>query len=234
MREFAKAVLTAVAFANIFVKAPATIIEGCDTEAVVGRCLEVGCFLDHGNSRCSGTDCVCEAGSCSSDGWTCVPIPTPRPTPTPTPAPTPRPTPVPTPAPTPTPTSHPTAAFADSNPASNCRTDAVVGHCFHWGCFLDHGRAHCGGETLMGFSTQCLCDPNYCSEDGWHCKPVQAYDTIDGDSVLAAVAPSIFTNFHGLCWLAACVMALLISASFIRQRRSAAIAEQENPYIQIA
>jgi len=44
----------------------------CDKRAEVGNCLEIGCFLHHGKAHCNGTKCVCDEGSCSIDGWTCI------------------------------------------------------------------------------------------------------------------------------------------------------------------
>merc|ERR1719433_965815 len=48
----------------------------CRSDAVVGYCLLVGCFLGHGHSHCDGTQCVCNAGFCSRDGWRCEAVPT--------------------------------------------------------------------------------------------------------------------------------------------------------------
>merc|ERR1712183_247218 len=43
----------------------------CDADAVVGRCLWVGCFMGHGQAHCDGTMCKCDPGTCSKDGWYC-------------------------------------------------------------------------------------------------------------------------------------------------------------------
>lgn len=46
--------------------------------AVVGSCLGIGCFWQHGNAHCGGwarTQCICDEGYCTNDMWHCVPCP---------------------------------------------------------------------------------------------------------------------------------------------------------------
>merc|ERR1712113_656540 len=48
---------------------------GCDPNATVGHCFITGCFRGHGNVHCHGTECLCDKGSCSMDGWKCITTP---------------------------------------------------------------------------------------------------------------------------------------------------------------
>merc|ERR1712050_763331 len=47
----------------------------CVENAVVGECLIMGCFMNHGQASCRGTKCYCNAGYCSIDGSFCQPTP---------------------------------------------------------------------------------------------------------------------------------------------------------------
>merc|ERR1712232_492264 len=47
----------------------------CKENAIVGRCLLTGCFMNHGTASCHGTKCTCDPGSCSIDGSKCKPTP---------------------------------------------------------------------------------------------------------------------------------------------------------------
>merc|ERR1712217_967549 len=48
---------------------------GCNADAIVGHCFIAGCFRGHGNAHCHGTECLCDKGSCSMDGWKCITTP---------------------------------------------------------------------------------------------------------------------------------------------------------------
>merc|ERR1719215_177033 len=48
----------------------------CEENAVVGHCMLKGCFMGHGSASCHGTQCICDPGTCSMDGKTCVTTPT--------------------------------------------------------------------------------------------------------------------------------------------------------------
>lgn len=47
----------------------------CDENIDVGHCLVFGCFAGHGNVHCENERCRCDRGSCSEDGYTCIPNP---------------------------------------------------------------------------------------------------------------------------------------------------------------
>merc|ERR1711920_1185117 len=107
----------------------------CIENAKVGECLEVGCWEDHGTASCVNVDeCRCDPGSCSVDGWHCIPTPTT----------------------TTTTTITTTITSTKALKTIGCNADAIVGHCFITGCFRGHGNVHCHG-------TECLCDKGSCS-----------------------------------------------------------------------
>jgi len=70
-----------------------------------------------------------------------------------------------------------------SGPKPKCQAKAVVGSCFHVGCFWGHGNAHCE-------STKCVCDEGYCSKDGWTC--------VKTDNSTLALAASANDNSNGI------------------------------------
>lgn len=58
-----------VALVMLFSRAMSS--ETCEENAVVGHCLITGCYF-HGPSHCHGTRCICDPGTCSVDGRSCV------------------------------------------------------------------------------------------------------------------------------------------------------------------
>eukprot|EP00928_Gymnodinium_smaydae_P043807 TRINITY_DN29287_c0_g1_i1.p1 TRINITY_DN29287_c0_g1~~TRINITY_DN29287_c0_g1_i1.p1 ORF type:complete len:590 (-),score=29.73 TRINITY_DN29287_c0_g1_i1:234-2003(-) len=165
---FTHGFVTVWAFTHVVTVALGENISACSTEAVVGRCLGVGCFMDHGPAVCKGTDCMCATGHCSYDGYHCVPTPTTTTTTT-----------VST---TTTTTSTMLMPIAVSpihlKKSDECVSSATVGYCLFVGCFLGHGAASCGGPWHM----QCICDEGYCSRDGWFCEPSAATHAVRNKS----------------------------------------------------
>lgn len=72
-----------------------------------------------------------------------------------------------------------------------CKHDAVVGDCLAVGCFLHHGNASCKG-------TSCMCDPGFCSSDGWFCKDIgmPGPDITKADKCNSDTISGIYHDLH--------------------------------------
>lgn len=175
--------------------------------AVVGSCLGVGCFWNHGNAHCGGwsrTQCICDDGYCTHDMWHCVPCPHINAS------------------------SHlnpvglaslsTTATTTSAGPTeAQCIPDAIVGCCFITGCFWHHGNAHCGGWGR----TQCVCDEGYCSRDQWYCELCSL--GVPDENMLLAQVPVLADNpiSSQTCVNVVAMLGVAISAFVVLRRQVA-------------